>query len=233
MMKFLCILLLFCLPVYASTLDEDYEQMRPLMDMLSIKSGASVNLLKPYAEQGNAVAAYLLGAIYEEGRVVTKDNKKAYEFYASAAQKNPRAALKQADLLLFGDDITHDIEQAQKIYERLADDATVGHEARQKLETVKKVVDDAIFLQDSEDKALMGDKDAQLTMFEYTLARNNYVGAYVWCSIMLQNATSDDEKEELEEALEYIQGQMPLAHITRAEHELAGIQQMITLKKKK
>ena len=90
-----------------------------------------------------------------------------------------------------------------------------------------------MFLQDSEDKALQGDKDAQLTLFEYTLARNNYVGAYVWCSIMLQNSASDDEKEELEEALEYIQGQMPLSHITRAEHELASIQQMIALKKKK
>ena len=81
-------------------LEEDYAQMRPLMDMLSVQSGASINLLKPYVEKGNSVAQYFTGIIYEEGRVVTQNKQKAFEMYSMAADKNPLAMLKKADLML-------------------------------------------------------------------------------------------------------------------------------------
>jgi TPR repeat protein len=43
--------------------------------------------LRPFAEQGNAVAQYNLGAMYDTGKGIVRDNQQAEEWYRKAAEQ--------------------------------------------------------------------------------------------------------------------------------------------------
>jgi len=226
------LLLLFCCmqAVHAATLDEDYAQMKPLMEMLAVQSGASVNLLSPYVEQGNSVAQYLLGAIYEEGRVVTQNNQKAFELYSMAAVKNPLAALKKADMMITATGTEYNLYQAVQIYQSLLKDQNVGTQAQQRLAFIQEITQQTHYLQQLEEMALAGDIVAQKALAEYTYQNDNLIGAYVWLSIILEEISEEDKKQEMTQLLNNLQGQMTLSEITHAEKELSELKPTIIKK---
>ncbi len=236
-MKKLYIILLLCafyLPAKAATLQEDYEQMRPLMEMLSVESGASVNLLTPYVEQGNSVAQYLLGAIYEEGKSVDINKPKAFELFSKAASKNPLAALKVADMQLMADGTDYDLQSARTTYESLKNsaDAQVALKAQIRLKQIASVEKQANLLANLEEKALNGDTSAQLELAEYSLETGNLIGAYTWFSFAAEDERLSSKQKEIGAFLNNLEGQMNLSDITKAEKEIEQIKNWQTRHKK-
>ena len=82
----------------------------------------TVRLLKPLADQGDAVAQTFLGSMYADGQGVPKDDAQAVKWYRLAADQG--AALAQAnlgDMYANGQGVPKDDAQAVKWYRLAAD----------------------------------------------------------------------------------------------------------------
>jgi len=85
----------------------------------------AVQLLRPLAENGNAQAQNSLGALYYNGKGVTKDFKDALKWYRlSAAQGNISAQVNLASMYYEGEGTAEDLVRA---YMWLSLAATGGH----------------------------------------------------------------------------------------------------------
>ena len=227
MKKILFILLFLSLQGFCSTLDEDYEQMRPLMPMLQTGGGGSVNLLKPYAEKGNSVAAYLLGVIYEEGKIVDQDENKAFEFYSLAAAKNPKAAVRKANMLISGIGTDINLNEAKVIYAGLFDDEEFGQFAKERLNQIEEIELRALYFKGLEEAAFAGDVKAQAQLAQFMLLSGNFVGAYVWFSVLSEDKELAEQQADYKAFLDKLQGKMTIHQIMQAEKELTDIKKAI------
>lgn len=232
-MKKILYLLMLCVwtPVLAhgGTLQEDYQEITPLMEMLQTGSGASLNLLEPYIERGNSVAQYLAAAIYDEGRVVSENPQKAAELYCKAADKNPLAALACANMYAQGRGVAPDIDKAEEMYMALAvvEDAQVKQQAQKKLSYLVALRKEEAFVNLLEKKSLQGNAEAQLMLGQYHFNHDNLIGAYVWLSIA-SDTVQITEKERIEPIITYLKGQMSMLDIAQAEIEIDEIKLLLT-----
>lgn len=78
-------------------------------------------ILEQAANLGNAEAMCTLGELYAEGKVVTNDVQKSYEYYSQAAQKeHPQAQYQLGMCFLGGKGVSTDMQQAQQWIEKAA-----------------------------------------------------------------------------------------------------------------
>lgn len=86
----------------------------------------AAKLLKPFARQGDTTAQIHLGALYEAGLGVKRDEYQAASWYRRAASKGDAdAQFKLGLMYMSGDGVTADDEQALKWLERSANQ---GHQ---------------------------------------------------------------------------------------------------------
>ena len=82
---------------------------------------AAADLFRAEAEQGNADAQYMMGAIYNDGDVGPRDYATAADWYAkAAAQGQPDAQNSLGYLYDFGLGVPRDQAKAEKLYESAA-----------------------------------------------------------------------------------------------------------------
>ena len=78
-------------------------------------------ILEQATNLGNAEAMCTLGELYAEGKVVTNDVQKSYEYYSQAAQKeHPQAQYQLGMCFLGGKGVSTDMQQAQQWIEKAA-----------------------------------------------------------------------------------------------------------------
>ena len=80
--------------------------------------------LTEYADQGNDLAQYTLGSLYEKGEVIEEDIEKAIEYYKkSAEQNNDLAQLALGKIYYYNywkyDNIEQDEKKALKLFGRV------------------------------------------------------------------------------------------------------------------
>ena len=94
---------------------------------------AAADLWRPLAEQGNATAQYNLGALYERGRGVAKDQAAAVEWFRKAAnQGNAKAQFNLGFRYSAGTDVPQDDVQAYMWLELAASQRTAFTEEDRK-----------------------------------------------------------------------------------------------------
>ena len=106
----------FAVPVLAQDFNKGVEAYRT-GDYVT-----AMNEWRPLAEQGNMVAQYALGVMYDLGEGVSKDPKQAVKWYSLAAEQG--YALAQYNLGIIyeiGEGVLQDTEQAVKWYSRAAE----------------------------------------------------------------------------------------------------------------
>ena len=81
----------------------------------------AIRVWTPVAEQGDAIAQYNLGLLYEKGRGVTPDHQIAFRWYSRAAEGGiPQAQLNLGELYRRGLGVTKNYQHAVKWYRRAA-----------------------------------------------------------------------------------------------------------------
>ena len=91
----------------------------------------TIPLLRPMADQGNAIAQYVLGVIYKNGQGVPKDDAEAVWWFRKAAeQKYSEAQFSLGSQYFRGLGVTKDYVEAARWYRRAAEQ---GHAAAQAL----------------------------------------------------------------------------------------------------
>jgi hypothetical protein len=81
----------------------------------------AIKVWKPLAEQGDGIAQYNLGLLYEKGRGVTQDHQIAFRWYSRAAEDGiPQAQLNLGELYRRGLGVPKNHQQAVKWYRRAA-----------------------------------------------------------------------------------------------------------------
>ena len=82
----------------------------------------AAKLMRVAADQGNSVAQYELGVMYDEGRGVIQDYKEAVKWFRlSADQGNARAQFNLGVMYVEGQGVTQDFKEAVKWYRLSAD----------------------------------------------------------------------------------------------------------------
>ena len=105
----------FAAPISAQDFDRGVEAYR------SGDYVTAMNEWRPLAEQGNMIAQYALGVMYDLGEGVAKDTKEAIKWYSLAAEQG--YALAQYALGVIyekGEGITQDYKQAVQWYRQAA-----------------------------------------------------------------------------------------------------------------
>jgi hypothetical protein len=82
---------------FSTTIVREYRHtVDPIENVISALARAdyenSIRLLRPLADQGDAVAQFMLGVMYSEGKGVPQDHVKAVKWYRSAADQDYAAA---------------------------------------------------------------------------------------------------------------------------------------------
>ena len=81
----------------------------------------AANLFRPEAEQGNADAQYMMGAIYNDGDIGPRDYATAADWYAKAAAQGQADAQNSLGYLYdFGLGVPRDQAKAEQLYESAA-----------------------------------------------------------------------------------------------------------------
>ena len=109
------VFLAFAVPISAQDFNRGVEAYR------SGDYVTAMNEWRPLAEQGNMVAQYTLGVIYDLGEGVSKDPKQAVKWYSLAAKQG--YALAQYNLGIIyeiGEGVSQDHPEAAKWYRRAA-----------------------------------------------------------------------------------------------------------------
>ena len=225
-MKFLLLLLFFVFPLHASTLEEDYAQLKPYQQLMVFPNTATINLLTPYAEKGNAVAAYILAAIYEEGKAVPKDENKAFELYLLSAQKNPLAQMAVANMYVSGRGTQINLEEAIHFYDMViaSNNEKIKEEAGINKTKLQQIIQTQNTLNELEKNALLSNPMAMMQMAELCLASENTVCGYIWLSLCRQNALFEQSFERIDDAIEELIPMMTMDELTTAEEEISLIQ---------
>ncbi|MBP5534493.1 MAG: sel1 repeat family protein [Alphaproteobacteria bacterium] len=229
-MKVFCLLLiLMASSVFASTLEEDYRELEPQMDMLSIQTSAVLNLLEPYIQKGNSVAAYLAASIHEKGRLVEKDDKKALELYIKASDKIPQAQMKVGNMYAFGHGTDVSFADAITYYEKVlaSDDEKLKTEAAERIIILNDIIEKEKIIKEKEMLALSGDPVSMLDVVYLCLSIDNPICAYVWLSLSLKHPAFEQSTNELQNMLDRLSGEMTIPQIMTAEEELQKITQAL------
>ena len=81
----------------------------------------AVQLLRPWAERGDAQAQYNLGVMYRDGQGVAQDDTKAREWFEKAAAQGLAAAQYNLGLMYYhGQDVAKDYVKAREWFEKAA-----------------------------------------------------------------------------------------------------------------
>ena len=81
----------------------------------------ALRLVRPLADQGNAVAQFILGVMYDSGKGVLQDNAEAMKWYRKAAdQSEANAQCNLGTMYLTGQGVPQDYPEALKWYRRAA-----------------------------------------------------------------------------------------------------------------
>lgn len=213
--------------VFASTLEEDLAEIKPQMDMLSVQTPAVLNLLDPLVQKGNAIAAYLAATIYENGRLVEKDEAKALELYIKAAEKMPKAQMKVAGMYAFGQGTEISFPHAIAYYGEVlkCDDENLKREAAERIIILGDIIKKEQAIKEREDAALKGEAGAMLDVANLCLSIDNFVCAYVWLSLSKKHPAFEKSAEELQDMIDRLSGEMTMSQIMEAEGELQKINQ--------
>lgn len=95
--------------------------MRPALEAFQAGRHASaVELAKPFAEQGNPEALYLMGFAHESGKGVERSQEKALEFYRMAVTGNSADALYRLSFILLASEKEDDRLEARIALESAA-----------------------------------------------------------------------------------------------------------------
>ncbi|THJ23047.1 MAG: sel1 repeat family protein [Nitrospira sp. CG24E] len=82
----------------------------------------AAQLLRPFAEQGDALAQYNLGVLYRKGRGVPQDDVQARQWYEKAAvQGQAKAQFNLGTLYFNGEGVAKDYQQALRWFRLAAD----------------------------------------------------------------------------------------------------------------
>ncbi len=82
----------------------------------------AAQLLRPLAEQGNALAQYNLGVLYRKGRGMPQDDVQARQWYEKAAvQGQAKAQFNLGTLYFNGEGVAKDYQQALRWFRLAAD----------------------------------------------------------------------------------------------------------------
>src|SRR5665647_2078609 len=81
---------------------------------------AAYQLSKPQAEKGDAVAQFILGFLYDEGKGVPQDYAEAAKWYRRAAKQGNKAAQHNLRLMDDQDQVSKDRAEMQKWHRRPA-----------------------------------------------------------------------------------------------------------------
>lgn len=211
---------------FASTLEEDYQEIAPEMDMLSLQSPAVLNLLEPYIQKGNSVAMFLAASFYEEGSFVEKDEKKAFELYLKAADKNPLAQMAVANMYAFGHGTEISIVDAMLYYDMVlkSNEETLKPLAAERIIFLNDILEKQEQTEKMEELALQGDPNAMLGLSQFCLGVENFVCAYIWLNLCQKHPAFTDSVDELQKIIDKLIGEMTMPQITEAEEELQKIQ---------
>ncbi len=222
-------LILFVFNAQSSTLQEDYQQIAPDMEMLMLQSSASLMLLEPYIAQGNSVAAFLAGSIYEEGQVVDKDEKKAFELYLKASDKNPQAQMAVANMYVDGRGTEHSIPQAMRYYEKVlnSDDEKLKETAALKIIILNQILENQKNLETLEIMALSGDPQSMKILSQFCLSKQDFICSYTWLALCQEHPAYKDSVEQLQDALETMMGEMTMSQISQAEDEIEKLKPIV------
>jgi Sel1 repeat len=81
-----------------------------------------LRLLRPLADQGNSVAQFILGVMYDNGEGVPQNNAEAMKWYREAADRGePNAQCNLGTMYLTGQGVPQDYAEALKWYRKAAD----------------------------------------------------------------------------------------------------------------
>lgn len=227
-MKAFCLFLIFmACGAFAGTLEEDFKELEPQKDLLAVQSSAVLNLLEPYIEKGNSVAAYLAANIHEKGRLVEKNEEKALELYKKASDKMPQAQMKTGDMYAFGHGTKVSFVDAMVYYEMVlrCDDEKLRTEAAEKIIILNDIMQKEKAIKEKEMLALNGDPTAMLDIANLCLSIDNFVCAYVWLSLSQKHPTFEQSANQLQDMIDRLSGEMTMSQIMEAEEELQKINQ--------
>ena len=229
-MKVFCLFLIFMVcSAFAGTLEEDFKELEPQMDMLSIETPAVLNLLEPYIKKGNSAAAYFAASIHEKGTLVQKDEKKALELYIKAADKIPQAQMKVGNMYAFGHGTDISFADAITYYEKVlsCEDENLKKEAAERIIILNDILEKEKIIKEKEDLAINGDPSAMLDIVHLCLSIDNFVCAYIWLSLAQKHPAFEQSFAELQEMVDRLSGEMTMSQIMTAEEELQKINQAL------
>jgi uncharacterized protein len=82
----------------------------------------ALRLLRPLADQGNAVAQFILGVMYDNGKGVPQNDAEAMNWYREAADRGEtNAQCNLGTMYLTGQGVPQDYAEALKWYRKAAD----------------------------------------------------------------------------------------------------------------
>ena len=229
-MKVICLFLIFIFSsAFAGTLEEDFKELEPQMDMLSIQTPAVLNLLEPYIKNGNSIAAYLAASIHENGKLVEKDEKKALELYIKASDKIPKAQMKVGNMYAFGHGTDISFTDAITYYEKVlkCEDENLRAEAAERIVILNDILEKEKIIKEKQDLALNGDPSAMLDVIHLCLGIDNFVCAYIWLSLCQKHPAFEQSSVELQQMVDKLSGEMTMSQIMTAEDELQKINQAL------
>ncbi|MBO5997629.1 MAG: sel1 repeat family protein [Alphaproteobacteria bacterium] len=212
---------------FATTWEEDYKELEPHADMLTIQTSAVLNLLEPYIQKGNAAAAYIAAAIHEQGKLVEKNEEKAFELYLKAAEKNPYAQMKVASMYTFGHGTDISFDDAMAYYEKVlrCDNANLRKEAAERIILLDDIIKKEEIIKEKQQLALSGDPTAMLEIVNICLSIDNYVCAYIWLTLSKKHPAFAQSEDDLQNMIDRLSGEMTMSQIMKAEDELGKISQ--------
>jgi TPR repeat protein len=82
----------------------------------------ALRLLRPLADQGNAIAQFILGVMYDNGKGVPQNDAEAMKWYRAAADRGEtNAQCNLGTMYLTGQGVPQDYAEALKWYRKAAD----------------------------------------------------------------------------------------------------------------
>lgn len=226
----LCGLLTFS--VTANELNKEYTQLAPIMESLEKGDSSSIEALQPFLKQENSVAYVLMGTLYEEGKIIPKDEKKAVEYFQKAADKgNQMGEIYLADMLLQGTGIDQNIPKAKELYSKaaLGDTPHLKIDALKKLAQIQELELSITMNQLFYEAAMQGDSFSMVTLANQCYQNNDLPCSYIWYSLAAQTKafTETEKQEKIQKLLNLIKGEMTLNQITEAEKKIQEMKNTI------
>lgn len=215
---------------FSGSLEEDYKELEPEINMLSIQSPAVLNLLEPYIQKGNSVATYLAASIYEKGSFVEKDEEKAFQLYLKAAEKNPLAQMAVANMYAFGRGTKVSIIDAMLYYDKVlkSNEENLKQLASEKIILLNNILETEEQIEKIEEAALQGNPNAMLGISQFCLGIEELVCAYIWLNLSQKHPAFADSVDELQKIIDELTGEMTMAQLTEAEEKLQKIQKNLS-----